>query len=446
MNSIGNVGKKTLISLTIPIFLELLLVTVVGNIDTIMLGYYSDEAVGAIGGITQLLNIQNVIFSFINMATAILTAQFLGAKDYKRVKQVISVSLVLNVLLGLVLGGVYLFFWKSLLQKMNLPEELVGIGKYYFQMVGGLCVFQGIILSCGAILKSHGRATETLIINVGVNILNIIGNAFFIFGWLGIPVLGPTGVGISTVISRGIGCVVAFYMMCKYCNFTFRKKYIKSFSFKIVKNILSIGFPTAGEHLAWNVGQLMVVAMVNTMGTTIITARTYLMLISSFIMTLSIALGQGTAIQVGHLVGAGEIKEVYNKCLKSVKIAFIFAFVTTSVVCLLRKPIMNIFTTNPDILEASLKIFPLMIILEMGRVFNIVIINSLHAAGDIKFPMFIGISFVFTIAVLFSYILGISLGWGLAGIWIANAMDEWIRGLAMYFRWKSKKWLNKSFV
>ena len=446
MDSIGNVGKKNLISLIIPIFFELLLVTIVGNIDTIMLGYYSDEAVGAIGGITQLLNIQNVIFSFINMATAILTAQFLGAKDYKRVKQVISVSLVLNVLLGLILGGIYLFFWESLLQKINLPGELIGIGKYYFQMVGGLCILQGIILSCGAILKSHGRPTETLIINVGVNILNIIGNAFFIFGWLGMPVLGPTGVGISTVISRGIGCVAAFYMMCKYCNFTFKKKYIKPFPFKIVKNILSIGLPTAGENLAWNVVQLMIVAMVNTMGTTIIASRTYLMLISSFTMTLSIALGQGTAIQVGHLVGAGEIKEVYHKCLKSLKIALIFAFVTTSLVFLFRKPIMSIFTTNPDILKASLKIFPLMILLEMGRVFNIVIINSLHAAGDIKFPMFMGITCVFAVAVLFSYLFGISLGWGLAGIWLANAMDEWIRGLAMYFRWKSKKWQNKSFV
>ena len=446
MDSSGNVGKKNLISLIIPIFFELLLVTIVGNIDTIMLGYYSDEAVGAIGGITQLLNIQNVIFSFINMATAILTAQFLGAKDYKRVKQVISVSLVLNVLLGLILGGIYLFFWESLLQKINLPGELIGIGKYYFQMVGGLCILQGIILSCGAILKSHGRPTETLIINVGVNILNIIGNAFFIFGWLGMPVLGPTGVGISTVISRGIGCVAAFYMMCKYCNFTFKKKYIKPFPFKIVKNILLIGLPTAGENLAWNVGQLMIVAMVNTMGTTIIASRTYLMLISSFTMTLSIALGQGTAIQVGHLVGAGEIKEVYHKCLKSLKIAFIFAFVTTSLVFLFRKPIMSIFTTNPDILKASLKIFPLMILLEMGRVFNIVIINSLHAAGDIKFPMFMGITCVFAVAVLFSYLFGISLGWGLAGIWLANAMDEWIRGLAMYFRWKSKKWQNKSFV
>ena len=250
MNSIGNVGKKNLISLIIPIFFELLLVTIVGNIDTIMLGYYSDEAVGAIGGITQLLNIQNVIFSFINMATSILTAQFLGARDYKKVKQVISVSLVLNVLLGVVLGGIYLFFWKGLLQKINLPEELVGIGKYYFQMVGGLCILQGIILSCGAILKSHGRPTETLIINVGVNILNILGNSLFIFGWLGMPVLGPTGVGISTVVSRAIGCIVAFYMMCKYCNFTFRKKYIKPFPFRIIKNILSIGLPTAGENLA----------------------------------------------------------------------------------------------------------------------------------------------------------------------------------------------------
>ena len=104
----------------------------------------------------------------------------------------------------------FIYFLGKFTSKNKSPAELIGIGKYYFQMVGGLCILQGIILSCGAILKSHGRPTETLIINVGVNILNIIGNAFFIFGWLGMPVLGPTGVGISTVISRGIGCVAAF--------------------------------------------------------------------------------------------------------------------------------------------------------------------------------------------------------------------------------------------
>ena len=107
---------------------------------------------------------------------------------------------------------------------------------------------------------------------------------------------------------------------------------------------------------------------------------------------------------------------------------------------------MNIFTNNIDILDASLKVFPLMILLEVGRVFNIVIINSLHAAGDIKFPMFMGIIFIFIVAVPFSYILGLKLGWGLVGIWIANAADEWCRGVAMLIRWKSKKWQSKSFV
>lgn len=441
-----NVNKKTLVALTIPIFLELLLVTVVGNIDTVMLGYYSDEAVGAIGGITQLLNIQNTIFSFINMATSILCSQFLGAKDDKRVKEIISVSLVLNIGLGIILGGIYLFFWKGLLHKIHLPDELIGVGKYYFMMVGGLCLFQGIILYCGAVLKSHGRATEALMINVGINILNIFGNAIFIFGWMGMPILGATGVGLSTVISRGIGCFVAFSMMCRYCHFKFNRKILKPFPFKIVKNMLSIGLPTAGENLAWNVGQLIIVTMVNTMGMAMIASRTYLMLIASFVMTLSIALGQATAIQIGHLVGANQMEEVYSKCLKSVKIAFVFAFVVTSVLCIFRTPVMKMFTHNPEIIADSIKIFPFMIILEMGRVFNIVIISSLHAAGDIKFPIIMGVLSVFSIAVLFSYIFGISFGWGLIGIWIANAADEWIRGIAMYFRWKSGKWKNKSFV
>lgn len=295
-------------------------------------------------------------------------------------------------------------------------------------------------------MKSHGNPKQMLFVNIGVNLLNIFGNGVFIFGWFGMPILGPTGVGISTVVSRAIGCVVGFLVMSHYCNFKFRRKFLKPFPFHVIKNILSIGIPTAGENLAWNVGQLMIMAMVNTMGTVMIASRTYLMLVASFVMTFSIALGQATAIQVGQLVGAKESEEAYDKCFKSLRLSVILAIVVTSGVVLLRGPIMNMFTNNIDILDASLKVFPLMILLEVGRVFNIVIINSLHAAGDIKFPMFMGIIFIFIVAVPFSYILGLKLGWGLVGIWIANAADEWCRGVAMLIRWKSKKWQSKSFV
>ena len=351
-----------------------------------------------------------------------------------------------SVKLLVMLGACYFIFWEFILEKIKLPVELIDIGKNYFKLVGGLCVFQAITLTCGAVMKSHGNPKQMLFVNIGVNLLNIFGNGMFIFGWFGMPILGPTGVGISTVVSRAIGCVVGFLVMSHYCAFKFRKKFLKPFPFHVIKNILSIGIPTAGENLAWNIGQLMIMAMVNTMGTTMIASRTYLMLIANFVMTFSIALGHGTAIQVGQLVGAKETEEAYDKCFKSLKLSIVLAFGVTVVVWLLKNSIMGIFTSNEAILEASLKVFPLMIVLEVGRVFNIVIINSLHAAGDIKFPMFMGIIFIFIVAVPFSYIFGIKLGWGLVGIWIANAADEWCRGIAMLIRWKSKKWTTKSFV
>ncbi|MBR8700529.1 putative FMN/FAD exporter YeeO [Fusobacterium sp. DD29] len=442
----GKIRIKSLVSLTIPIFFELLLITIVGNVDTVMLGHYSDEAVGAVGGISQILNIQNSIFGFINLATSILCAQFIGAKNRKRVQEVITVALLLNLILGLVLGAIYAVGWKFILKMIQLPTELISVGKVYFLLVGGLCVFQALTLTCGAVMKSHGNPKQMLYVNIGVNLLNIVGNGMFIFGWLGMPILGPTGVGISTVVSRAIGCVVAFFVMSRYCNFKFRRKFLQPFPFHVIKNILSIGIPTAGENIAWNFGQVIIMSFVNTMGPVMITSRTYLMLLASFVMTFSIALGQGTAIQVGQLVGAHETERAYGKCLKSLYLSIVLAFSVSSMVFLFRHSIMNFFTQNPEIINASVKIFPFMIFLEVGRVFNIVIINSLHAAGDIKFPMFMGIIFIFIVAVPFSYILGISFGMGLVGIWIANALDEWCRGFAMLFRWRSRKWQNKSFI
>lgn len=442
----GKIRIKSLVSLTIPIFFELLLITIVGNVDTVMLGHYSDEAVGAVGGISQILNIQNSIFGFINLATSILCAQFIGAKNRKRVQEVITVALLLNLILGLILGAIYAVGWKFILKMIQLPTELISVGKVYFLLVGGLCVFQALTLTCGAVMKSHGNPKQMLYVNIGVNLLNIFGNGMFIFGWLGMPILGPTGVGISTVVSRAIGCVVAFFVMSRYCNFKFRRKFLQPFPFHVIKNILSIGIPTAGENIAWNFGQVIIMSFVNTMGPVMITSRTYLMLLASFVMTFSIALGQGTAIQVGQLVGAHETERAYGKCLKSLYLSIVLAFSVSSMVFLFRHSIMNFFTQNPEIINASVKIFPFMIFLEVGRVFNIVIINSLHAAGDIKFPMFMGIIFIFIVAVPFSYILGISFGMGLVGIWIANALDEWCRGFAMLFRWRSRKWQNKSFI
>ena len=433
-------------ALAFPIFLELLLVNVVGNVDTYMLGKFSDDAVGAVGGISQVLLIQNSIFGFICLGTSILTAQFIGAKKKLKIKEVIATSLLMNLIFGLIIGAGYVIFSEAIMKSINLPEKLMDIGRIYFKLVGGLCVFQALTLTCGAVMKSFGNTKQNLFINVGINILNVIGNGMFIFGWFGAPILGATGVGISTVVSRFIGCIVAILVMKHYCNFKFDTRLYKPIRFKIIKNILGIGIPTAGENVAWNIGQLLIMSMVNTMGIASITARTYLMLISTLIMTFSIAAGHGSAILVGQHVGAHEYKEAYDTAIRSLKISLILVGIVALIITIFRVPVMRFFTINPDVLAVSMKIFRCILLLELGRTFNIVIINSLHAAGDIKFPMFAGIGSIFCVAVLLSYLLGIKLGYGLLGVWIANATDEWARGLIMMWRWKSKKWQNKGFI
>ena len=436
--------KKSLFSITIPIFLELLLVTVVGNIDTIMLGRFSDKAVGSVGGMSQVLLIQNTILSFICLGTTILMAQFIGAKNHKSTKEVIAASLLMNLFIGAVLGFVYFIGWEWILIKIKLPLNLREIGMNYFKLVGGLCVFQAISLTNGAILKSYGNTKPMLFVNVGVNLLNILGNGMFIFGWLGAPILGVTGVGLSTVFSRFIGAIISLIVMTNYCRF--KMEDLSKFTLEKVKKILSIGIPTAGEHLTWSLTQVIILAMVNTMGTIEITARTYLALVSSFIMIFSIALGHGTAIQVGQLVGAGDKERAYNQCLRSLTLSFIAATIVSILVYIFRFQIMELFTKDIEVVKATAKVFPWLIFIETGRTFNIVVINALHAAGDIKFPMAMGCFVMLGVAAPLSWVLGIRLELALAGIWIANGTDEWIRGFAMLWRWRTKKWMTKSFV
>lgn len=440
-----NIKNNSLMALAIPIFFELLLITIIGNIDTIMLTKFNEDAVAAVGGVSQILNIQNVLFGFITLATTILCAQYVGMKNKEKIQQVIVVSLVSNLIIGIFLGVIYAVFSTFILHLIKLPLTLIKISKTYFILVGGICVFQAITLTCGAILKSMGNTRPMLFVNIFVNLLNILGNGMFLFGWFGTPFLGVTGVGISTVVSRFIGSIIAFIIMSHQCKFKFQKKFLFLFPIEILKNIISIGIPTAGEYLAWSVGQLIISALVNKMGEAMIASRTFLLLLANLTMTFSISLGHATAIQVGHLVGADAPKKAYKKCLTSLKISFIASFVVTIFIFIFRYQIMEFFTKDLEILKISLAVFPWIIVLECGRVFNIVIINSLHAAGDIKFPMIVGILSVFLITVTFSQLLGVTLGFGLVGIWIANSLDEWIRGIIMLYRWKSKKWLNKKF-
>lgn len=107
------------------------------------------------------------------------------------------------------------------------------------------------------------------------------------------------------------------------------------------------------------------------------------------------------------------------------------------------EPLLSLFTDDRSMINLGRKLLLLTIILEPGRSFNLVIVSSLRAAGDVQFPVYMGILSMWGVGVTVAYVFGIALGFGLVGIWLSFIADEWLRGLLMLWRWRSRIWMKK---
>jgi putative MATE family efflux protein len=439
-------AKLSLFAITWPLFIEILLYMLMGNADTLMLSQYSDNSVAAVGVSNQILSMVIVMFGFIATGTAILVAQNLGAKRDDQAREVSVVSIGANLVFGLILSAGVFIFSEQLLGVMDLPPELFDEANAYLKIVGGFSFIQSLIMTVGSIVRSYGFTRDIMYVTIGMNVLNVIGNYLFIFGPFGIPVLGVEGVAISTSVSRILGLLAALYVMMKRIPGSLPMSMLFRFPKNHLKNLLNIGIPSAGEHLSYNGSQMLITYFIATLGTQALTAKVYTQNVMMFVFLFSIAISQGTQIIIGHMVGAKEIDNAYKRALKSLKLAIIISIAAAAIVSFFAKDLLGIFTDNLSIIELGSTLILLTIILEPGRSFNLVLISSLRAAGDVKFPVYMGILSMWGVSVTLSYFLGIYLGLGLVGIWIAFIADEWLRGLLMLWRWRSKVWVKKSFV
>lgn len=417
-----------------------------GNADTLMLSQYSDDSVAAVGISNQILALIIVMFGFVATGTSILVAQYLGAGKQKSAAEIAVVSIAANLLFSLILSILLFIFDDRILLLMDLPPELLPEATIYLQVVGGLSFIQAVIMTLGAVLRSYSFTKDAMYVTLGMNIVNVLGNYIVIFGAFGFPVLGVEGVAYSTAISRFLGLIVLFILLIKRLDGGLPFLSLFKLPLAHLKNLLKIGIPSAGEQLSYNASQLVITAFIASLGTEAITTRVYTLNIMMFIFLFAISIGQGSQILIGHMVGAGKIEEAYKRGIKSLKIAIYISFGMAVLFSIFSETLLGIFTANEDILFLGSVLIYLTIILEPGRSFNLVMINSLRAAGDVKFPVYIGILSMWGVAVLFAYLLGIVFGLGLIGIWIAFILDEWLRGILMLRRWRSRIWIQKKFT
>ncbi len=435
-----------LIKLAFPVFIQALLSLLIGYADSLMLTRYSETAVGAVGNANQVLGFLTLAFTIISSATGVVVSQYLGAKEFDKISRIYTVSLAFNLALSVTVSAVVFFGSTVLMELMQLPDEMMNDSVSYMKIVGGFMFLQAMTETFYQILRSNGKVVFGMVVALVTNFLNIAGNFMFLYGPLKRLGLGATGVAVSSVFSRFAALIVIIVYFIFKIEGNISLKYLFPFPKDILRNLIKLGIPTAGENISYNISQIMIVAFVNTLGTVAINTKIYCGTLTNFSYLYSISVAMATQIIVGHAVGAEDYDFAYKRVCKSI-IPSVVISVAIAVVNLSLSPVtLSLFTDNADSVSLGRKVMFIAVFLEIGRTCNLVVINSMRAAGDVKFPTYLGIASMWGVSVLFAYILGIVLQMGLVGVWIAMAADEILRGIIVVIRWRKGTWRNKRVV
>ena len=437
----GRLGK-----LVLPIFIETALVMLLGVVDTIMLSQHSDNSVAAVGVVNQIVNLAVLVFQVISFGTTVLCSQYLGAGLKERMVQATGVAIVLNAVSGIIISSCLYFGCTAMLKMMGLRPELLSEGVSYMHIVGAFAFFQAISLAISASLRSAGKAKYPMMVTVVVNILNIIGNYTLIFGKFGMPALGVEGAAISTSIARGVSMVLLFVILFRKHIPSFPTRLFRPFPWIELKNLLKIGLPAAGEEISYSGSQVVITFFINMLGNEALITRTYYWNMAFVLCVFSIAMGQGGAILIGHLVGERRVKTAYILGCYTRRVAIITAASLSVVLAMCGGKVLSWLTDNEAIVSLGIIIMWVQVALEIGRAINIWATQALRATGDVNFQFYVGITVQWLVSVVLSYLLGVHWGFGLIAMWASFALDENIRGLIFIYRWKSMKWSTKSFV
>lgn len=437
-----------MLHLVLPLAGEQLLRILVSLADTFMLSTYSDHAVAGVGLVSQYMFFLQILFNVVAVGSSIVLAQYLGAERSREDLNNISMaSALMTTVIALLLSAAVFLGSDPLLNRYSLEDDVRSYAKEYFLIFGGAgAIFNAFGLLQSSMLRCYGYAREALVVTFVANLINVAGNALSLYGWFGLPVFGVRGVAAASAISSVVSCFMLAVMIRRRKEIAFDLRKIFSVPKKFFRLILSVGIPTAGENLSYNVSQIVIMAMISSLGTSAMSAQVYTMTIVRFVYVIAIAIGGAVQIKTGWYVGAHQRDEAYKKVMLYSLWATCASMFLVVILNFVKAPIISIFTDNPQTIKMVSELLRVSLFLEFGRSLNLIYVGALKGAGDVRFPVLYGIFSNWCVMVLLAYILGIKFQLGIVGCFLGIAADEITRGAVMFFRWKGKMWMGKNLV
>ena len=432
--------NRNLFFMSLPIFVELLLQLLVGNIDQMMVSRVSQQSVASIVNANQIMNLVIIVLSMASTAATVILSQYLGAEDKANSSRTCMVSILMITVVSLLSTLLVFAGYKPLYKALRVPEEIFDEASLYLLIVGACITVQGLYLIFSAIIRAFAMMKEVMIVSIVMNVMNIIGNAILINGWFGMPRLGAVGAAISTDISKLVGLGLMILLFVKRTNVKLGLRFLKPFPVQIMKKLCLLAGPSGVESFSYNMSQMCILGIVNSFGTMVTVTKGYCSIFANLAYVYAMAIASATQIVLGYLIGAKKIDLIQKRVNATQKVALAACVGLAVLLFLGSNYIFLIFTDDPEIIALGRRILFIEIFLEIGRAVNIVMTKCLIAVGDAVTPTVVGVSFQWGVAFVGAWVFGIIFDWGLEGVWVAMAIDECLRGLIFAVHFKKERW------
>ena len=436
-------GTMRLPAIFLPLFLEYLLMNLMGTVNTYVLSFYSDNSVAAVGTANQFMSMILTFYTVISSGAAVVMGQKIGAKKPEEASDAAFCSLLFVGLLGITVGTILSFNARRVMAMMNITGEVLDEAEIYFSIVIRFSFLNGFNSVIYAIFRACGRPKVSVVINIMMNVTNAVLNYLVIFQPFPFPLKGIAGIGVSYCIALCCSTVAALVLLFRLpLGISFRGKSLKTL--RSIKQVLSIGIPGGISSFSYSISQVVTTAMIASISVAAVSTKIYVSTIVYYVYVLGMALGSATSLMISWLCGAGQYEKAYRLNLQNLKIVAVLNGTLSTLLFLFGYPLLGLFTDDPVILTAGRTLLAIDIFVEIFRGFNHIEEFSLRGAGDVVFPMVIATFSCWLMSVGAGWLLGIHFGLGLPGLWIGFGLDEMFRGVNYLHRWRSRKWMTKT--
>jgi len=432
--------RTLIINMAWPVMLEMASLTVTQVVDMMMVGRLGPVAIAAVGLSNIPIQYTIQLFNALSVGTTALVSRAVGGGKIQEGREILQQSFFLSAAAAISMGLVFLRWAPAILGFFGPEAGVLELGSGYMRLMvpGFIAIFISLVIAAG--LRGAGDTRTPMKINLGVNMLNVLGNYLLIFGPGPFPAMGVAGAGLATSLSRTIGAGFLVYLII-YKHPLLRMEGLGlKLRFDLIGKVLNIGLPASGEQLVMRLGQLFYERMVASLGTAAYAAHQVALKAEAFSYMPGFGLAVATATVVGKNLGAGQPEEASAGAHESWKMGLVIMGSMGLIFFFFPHNLMRLFVDDPEIIELGAGCLRIVAFAQLPMATHFIYSWGLRGAGETKSVFYSTAVATWGGRLLFGYIFIRIFELGLYGAWLAMIVDWLLRGTYVRLRFNRGHW------